>query len=118
MYVCGFRWNRTNRFEVGDTLACGVPGLRAQKTFFLEYKAGAYEETAGDCENDTDDLEWREIEEASGDENGTLRLEGSCIVVVLDEEEEDAALNSRRGGVGCMVGMKIGDTRSRTRYWL
>lgn len=30
---------KTNRLEIRDTLACGMPGLRAQKTLFLEYKA-------------------------------------------------------------------------------
>lgn len=47
---------RTNRFEVSDTLARGVPGLRAQETFFLEHEAGTYEETADYGEDDTDDL--------------------------------------------------------------
>lgn len=50
-------WKGTNRFEVSDALARGVPGLRAQKTLFLEHKAGTYEETADYGEDDTDDLE-------------------------------------------------------------
>lgn len=54
-HICG--WNGTDRFEVGDTLACGMPGLRAQEAFFLEHEAGAYEETADDGKDDTDDLE-------------------------------------------------------------
>lgn len=50
-------WKRTNRFEVSDALARDVPGLRAQKAFFLEDEAGTYEKTASYGEDDTDDLE-------------------------------------------------------------
>ena len=50
-------WKGTDRFEVSDALARGVPGLRAQKTFFLEYEAGTDEQTAGYGEDDPDNLE-------------------------------------------------------------
>lgn len=46
----------TDRFEIGDALARGVPGLRAQEALFLEYEATAYEDTADNGEDDADDL--------------------------------------------------------------
>ncbi len=44
------------RFQVSDTLACCVPGLRAQQTLLLENEARADEDAAKYGEDDTNDL--------------------------------------------------------------
>jgi hypothetical protein len=73
-----------------------VPGLRAQETLFLEDEAGADEEAADDGEDDADDLGGVSVRRGGGG-RGTLRLEGSWMVVPALAAEEVASLASSRG---------------------
>jgi hypothetical protein len=72
-----------HRFQVSDTLACCVPGLRAQQTLLLENEARADEDTAEYGEDDANNLRGDDRWSTEGfvgnaeDQAITLRLLGA-----------------------------------------